>query len=661
MSGDPARRTWPSALPGRERVAIAGETLTRVLFGGRPGLALFCGSLALFALTWRVGVLFNDIGLFPTMLEYMADGKLSFGTPEDFDFGYPGMHHRNGEVYGRAYGLVAPALPVLLLLEATEPLVSHTWLTAFGWSALVLATGALAGDHFGQRRRGLAAGGAAAAVALLANAWFYKPLGTDLELVALQGVTMVAGAVVVVGVYRLLADRHGTTVGLLGGVTALLGTPVTVWATTPKRHTLTAMFVVLALFAFARSRNDGRTVREQTAYRGAAYAAAGLLAWVHAPEGFTLFAALALVDVPTAPRNDTPTLAAVSGLFALSLVPFFVTNTLVSGNPVLPPHFLDAYSGGSLANAAGGGADATASTANSGATGSGGDGGAASTGGSWLVGVVGAVVAVGQSAVAKADPAVALVERGVDMYLSGSVVLATEPERVFRTFVRWGGSASATQMTLFLNDATNLSVIESAPVVVGMVALPLRRRVAKLRSGTLTLRDSVDPVDLVVVVFSLLFACLYINRLPVRLMVTVRYLHPLYPVAVYGLFRLPQVRSLLVTQTRSAVLGYEATVLLGLPLSYGALLLFETTNGRVVQSLGLVSLAVATVLVVSLLAGTRDERADPVAAGAFGAAVGVTTMYLLLTSVILFHHGPSALPAVDVFSDELRRLVVATN
>ncbi|WP_436926842.1 hypothetical protein [Halosimplex amylolyticum] len=653
MSGDSARYSWLPAEAERDRLAALAGTLTRVLFGGRPGLALFCGSLALFVLTWRVGVFFNDIGLFVPMLERMSDGHLSFGKMGELGYGYPGMHYVDGRVYGRGYGVVGLALPVLWGLELLDPLVDLRWLVVVGWSGLVLATTALVGEHVGRRRRGLAVGAALAAAALLGNAWFYKPFRVDLNVLALQAVTILAGAVIVVTVYRLLADRHGTRVGLLGGATVLLGTPVAFWATTPKRHTLTAMFVVLAVYAFARSRRADESALRTAAFRGGAYACAGLLAWVHAPEGFTLLAALAVVDVPTARRNDARTLAVVGGLFAVSLVPFLVTNVLISGNPLLPPHFLETYRGQSPTDVAGGGAiGGETGGSGSGATGGSGGGriGGTASGGVWpvtaLASVVGAVLA-------KFDAIAPLLQRAADMYVSGLVVLFTETDDVLQTFVHWGDT-NHDAANIFFDGGTNLSVVESAPVVAALAALPIRRRVGELRAGTVRLREAVDPVDLVVVVFTGLLVCLYMNRLPIHAMVTVRYLHPVYPLAVYGLFRLPQVRRILVTRTRGAVLGYEATVLFGTPVAFGSLLVFETAKGEVVQSLGLASLTVAALLAGALLVGQRDERADAVAAGAFGAAVGIATIYLLLTAFVLMHYGPSALPAVDVLTGEFR-------
>lgn len=660
MSGDSARYSWVPSAADRERVAAVGERLTRVLFGGRPGLALFCGSLVLFILTWRVGIFFNDIGLYPTMLEYLSEGRLSFGTPDEFDFAFPGMHARDGRIYGRSYGLVAPAVPILWGIRALEPVVDLRWALVVCWSGLAFATAWLAGAQIGRPRQGLAVGGVLATVAFVANAWFFKPLVVDYPTFALQIVTIVAGAVTVVAVYRVLADRHGIRVGLLGGATALLGTPVAFWATTPKRHTLAAMFVMLALFAFARSRNETRTHRQRAIYRGGAYACSGLLAWVHAPDGFTLFAALAIVDLPTATRNDLRTLSVVGSAFALSLVPYLVTNALVSGNPLLPPHFLDGYygsiSGGTTGSGAVDGGAASAGGSTAGETGSGRSSG---SGEFWPVAALGTLVTLWRSVLGGVDAVAPLIQRGVEMYASGFVALLTEPERVFRTFLRWGSEVTNEQ-ALFFDGRTNISVVESAPVLAALVALPVRSRVGQLRAGDRRLRDAVDPTDLVAIVFALLLTSLYLNRLPVHIQITVRYLHPLYPVAVYGLFRLPQVRSILTEYTRSALLSYEATILLGGPVSFGALLVLDTGKGAVIQTIGLLSLAVAAVLAGATLASRRDDRAGFAAALAFGAAVGVATIYLLLTAFVLFYYGPSALPAVDALAGEFRWLAITS-
>lgn len=660
MSGESRRAPWLPSAAERDRVARVGATATRVLFGGRAGLALFLGALALYVLTWRAGVLFNDIELYVAMLDRLAGGALALGAVGEFGGSYPGMHHVDGQVYGRGYGLVAFALPVLWGLELLDPLVELRALVVVGWSALLFATAALVGDYVGHRRRGFAAGAVLAALALAANAAVYQPLQVDAAVLALQLSAMLAAAVTVLFVYRLLAHRHGVRAGALGGATALLGTPVAFWASTPKRHALVAMFVVVAVYAFARSRAGETPRRRQTGFRALAYACGGVVTWIHAPEGFTLVAALAVVDLPTAPRNDRRTLATVGGAFALSLLPFFVTNALISGNPLLPPHFLDSFHQGMAAEltdaGAGGGADA-GSADGAGAGGSEGTGtggtGTDADGGFWPVAVAGALVGAAGSLLGEVQSVLPLVRRGVRMYVSGFVALFTEPSRFFGTFVRWG-AGDRDPANIFFDGRTNLSVLESAPVVAALVALPLRRRIGEVRSGAVRLRDAVDPVDLLVAVYAALLVFLYVNHLPVHVQATVRYLHPIYPLIAYGLFRVPRVRSVLTGRPRPAVYGFEATVLFGAPLVFAALRRVDATKGDVVQPFGLVALAVAAILAVAIVVSGRDERAEPVAAAAFGVAAGTAALYLLLTAFVLMHYGTSALPAVDVIAGEIR-------
>ena len=76
-------------------------------------------------------------------------------------------------------------------------------------------------------------------------------------------------------------------------------------------------------------------------------------------------------------------------------------------------------------------------------------------------------------------------------------------------------------------------------------------------------------------------------------------------------------------------------MLFGLPISFGSLLVVESARGEGVQALGLVSLAVVMVLLVTLLLGRPDERAGRAAAATFGVSVGLATVSLRLTSFVL--------------------------
>ncbi|MFB6151489.1 MAG: hypothetical protein ABEJ40_06765 [Haloarculaceae archaeon] len=650
MTDESGSRSGPNQSDDRTDPDRSGTVA--VVFGDSIGLTVFLGALVLFGLTWRTEVFFNDIKLFVRMVGRLANGHLALGTVSGVDWLAPGMHVANGRVYGRNVGQVAFAVPFVWLVEAVDAVADVRAVVVVGWSALVAVVAARVGTAAGYRRRGLAVGVVLAAGSLALNAAYYRPYVGDAAILGLQLSTMVAGAYTGVLVYRLLARRHGTTVGALAGAVTVLGTPVGFWATVGKRHALVAALVVLAAYALARSRDerggeadgDCPLVPRPAGFRALAYGCAGLVAWIHAPNGFTVLIALAAVDLPTGRRNPR-TLAVVGAGFALSLLPFLATNAAMSGNPLLPPRFLPRFPQSvdpatlheaipkSLGEeSAGGAADPTAGGTGRATA----DARAIRTGGGRSV--------------------ASLVERGLRMYVSGIVTAVTDPGRVVTVLFRHGRRGYSSGV--FFESGTNLAVLEAAPVAAALVAAPVGRRLRAVAAGSPGGFD-VDPVDLFAVCVSVAFASLYLNRLPVPIQLTTRYLHPLYPLLVYGVFRQPRVRRVLTTHLRPAALSYETTVLLGTPLVAGALILRTASKGDVVQAFALAGLAVAGVLAAALLAGSRDERADPVAAVAFGTAVGVTTVYLLVTAFFVMHFGASMLPAVESISGDIRFEMIA--
>ncbi len=230
------------------------------------------------------------------------------------------------------------------------------------------------------------------------------------------------------------------------------GTPLAFWATVPKRHAVTGTVVVCIAYCLYRSREpaDGAVITQRQTFRSLAYALVGLYAWVHAPEALLLCVALALVDIPTAPDNSPRTLARIGIVFALSLLPFILTNIAISGSPIKPPRLISG--GGSL------GGDGTGGT--SGGGGSGGSGGL----------------------LTPLAPLLGTLESGMRPLLllggelvSGLKTLQQQPDDVYHAFVRSGSADGALDNTG--EESVNLSLLESAPVLVAMLgALPVLRR-----------------------------------------------------------------------------------------------------------------------------------------------------------------------------------------
>jgi len=112
-----------------------------VAFGDRTGLALWFGMVVALGLTWRVGFFITDSYAIANALFNVADGRLAI-TEIQYSLtlgSQPGLHESGGKLYGRNYGQVFLALPVVWGLQAATVLVPLHLVLAAGWSLAILA------------------------------------------------------------------------------------------------------------------------------------------------------------------------------------------------------------------------------------------------------------------------------------------------------------------------------------------------------------------------------------------------------------------------------------------------------------------------------------------------------------------------------------------
>jgi hypothetical protein len=211
-------------------------------------------------------------------------------------------------------------------------------------------------------------------------------------------------------------------------------------------------------------------------------------------------------------------------------------------------------------------------------------------------------------------------------------------ERLGNTFLR---SGYVDRLPRDHDAAINLSALESMPLFGAFIALPAMV-VRSLRDG----RDrsamlAVDPAratDALVVVYLALFVTLYLQRLPLQHMLTVRYVHPIYPLGIYGLVRLCPIRQVIETEWSGLVRTYLVGVALGVPTYIGALALAATGRSESVQLYGLVAFVsgVTVALWALVTAGWQSDRTNSVGAVVLGIAAASMTVYLLVSGLGFF-------------------------
>jgi len=640
--------------------------------GDRTGGALFLGALLVYALGWQAGIVIVDTYAVANGLVAVADGHLfvervAFGP----GFDTPGMHYVNGRFYARNYGQIVAALPLYWFLEGLDAVTELRVAIAGLWSlCLVAFAGTLASLR--DDRRVLAAGALVGAAVFLANLWAPTPVpdGTT-PILALQILSMLAAALCGVVTYRLLRRARTRRVGVLGGALVAVATPVAYWAAIPKRHTLSTAVVLAVAYLLYRSRTaDRATPYDPTTLRAGMYALVGLFAWVHAPIALTLCLPLALIDVPTAPSNTPRDLAVVGTAFLVALIPFFLTNYLISGNPVEAPRLLpDAGTAPADATVSAGGA--TSSGPTSGGAGGGG-------GGAGATGETGPGIPFVSALLAAVSSLTPMLDRVFGVYVDGALSVVAEPGRLYRVgFVSTGEVRQTAPGSI--ERAASFSMLESLPLLGAALALPVAFVLAgignRVRSrdssagAAVEWRATLDrvrrrigglftPTEAFLLAFSALLALVYLPRLPTHGQMTVRYLTPLYPVAVYLVCQHEQVGTVLANRLRTVAYAFESTVLLGVPTFVAAMLWFELGGAGGFDVVAGVAVAVGIALFASTVLVATVKGGERLFAVLVGVAAGTATGFVLLSQLIFFHYGIHLLPVVQVLTETIRTVLV---
>lgn len=599
--------------------------LGRIIFGDRFGVMVFLAAVAIYLLTWRIGILITDTYTVANTLVAVSEGHVHvdravYGPGLET----PGMGVRDGRFYGRNYGQVFLALPFLWLLEALAAVAALRVALAAGWGLAILGLSVLIGRELDRRTPAAYAGSALALVAFTAAVAGATPIEPDRRfLMALQLQTMVAAALVGVLTYRLLARMYGRRVGVAAGIGTALATPIGMWAQFPKRHVLVSLCALATMYLLYRSREAGAV---DTRFRALAYVPVGVAAWVSGAEGLILLVALLVVDVPTGGRS-VRSLATAGVVSVLSVVPMFLTNYLVTGNPGEPPRTLSAGGSGDLAER---GAD-TVGGGPGGSGSSGGGGGAPTgTGSETLDAIVGAI-----------DFIFALFGRGFTTTFS-------RVDTLFVTFVRGGYIHRIAEKDA--GEAIRLSFLEAMPLAAGLVAIPIVAARSDVRAKLSAVRaahrpSAVGTVDAFAVVYTVALLLIYLPRIPIHASITVRYLLACYPLAVYGLARVPAVRRVVEQRPRLCAFTFAAGLVVGGQLLVLYLWWIEATLGEAFQTHAVVNLATAGLVAAWVVGDGLDHRSDRFGAVALGLAAAAGVAFVVLAGLWHFAFvGPRALP-----------------
>jgi len=568
------------------------RTRWRVVFGDRRGL--FVCLLAALAATvgWRTTVTITDNYTVVNGLVALSEGHV---VVREAVFGSslqtPGMVSGQGGPVARNYAHIVLSLPALWLLQAIAAVADLTVALVGVWSLLLLATVVVAGDILDRARLARLAGSGVAVVAFVVGVTLATPLDQPhLALLAMQTTAVAVAGLSATLLCRLVALLHGERAGLAAGVALAIASPGVLWATIPKRHVLTAAFALATCYWLARSRTTGQSARR---FHALAYVPVGLTAWLNAAEGLVLLAALVAVDLLTLPRLDVRRLALVAGAFICSLLPLVVTNLLVAGDPLTTPRMLPPYGPD-------GGGDIRFG------------GGSTGDGGSLPFAPLLTPVA----------EVLTPLRVFTGFLTDGLRAVVTAPEKLYHTFLRSG--YVATQNTGSTGLAINLAFLEALPIAGALVALPVlavrRARTLELAGIRASLATTARTADAFALGYAILITLVYIPRLPLHAMLTVRYVYPLFPLALYAVARLPAARVAVHEQATLLAFTYAGGVAIGGQLTVLVVVFAEYGASETLQAYALLALGLAALLAGWSVAAALGRHATRTGAVLFGLA-----------------------------------------
>jgi hypothetical protein len=667
VTAEQSNRDWQAL------VQRSARRIGRVVVGDRTGLLVFVSVLIWAIALWRIGFFIRDSVTVANALANVAEGRLAIvESPYALTLGsQPGLVTVDGTPYGRNYGHVLLSLPVLWALDGLALVADLRLAVAAGWSLLVMILGWQLG-RLTDRDWIVVACSVVALFAFLGNVLTVEPLPAERRaLMALQITTMLAAGLLATTIYRLIALFHDRRVGVTAGLAVVFATPLGFWASIPKRHVLTATVAIVVLYCFAVSRSDA-SMRGKLA-RATAYASVGFLTTIHPFEAFFLFAVLVPLDLLTAPTNGVRSLGLVGVAFGLSLIPFFLINNAISGNPLQSPRFLSGYGSGiDIPTDIGGGGETprgetpdrtppgtetgTPSTPanetvdppsgeDQAPTAPDEDGGGIPLIG-FVVGLIGTAFGFASSVASFAWE-----------WLNDGLAVLENVDRMYHILVRSGDIPMA---SLSINDyeAVELTLLESFPLVAAFVTLPavaLYR--ARTRIDRSVLSSPRRQTDLLAVAFAVVFTLVYLPRLPLVSQITLRYILPVFPLLLYAVARLPAVHRCIDETPKWLYGGYLAVVVVGGAAVVLALAAIDPAIGEAMQFHALLGLASVVGAGICLGTGPFHEDSRVLAVG-LALPAGVTTVFLLLSGIEYFRYRlPGTAPGQEPFALDIVRVL----
>jgi len=327
-------------------------TLYRYVFSDDTSTLFFFASLTFCLALWNLNIFINDEVTLAAQLINLGHGVLSLETTptrlyEGLSFGGSGpmlAFTYQGHVYAfYTHALAVFAAPFYGLLYIISATVGIRLFFASLWSFSIFMVSWLLGKRWGKPRLGRDLGAFVALGLLIINIYVatkLPPLVFDQwgALMAIQLFNILATSAIVLFSLSIFRRYFANgRIAAFGAAYILVATPVTFWAVSAKDHTASVLLIVASIWSLYIYLLDGKT-----RYRYLSYILVGISFWVRVFDAIPLLIAIVLTDLLTS-EGRIKALITAAVTVTLGMVPYFINNFLLFGNPFLSPVYLSAH------------------------------------------------------------------------------------------------------------------------------------------------------------------------------------------------------------------------------------------------------------------------------------------------------------------------------
>jgi|GEM_PF-1755666 len=167
-------------------------------------------------------------------------------------------------------------------------------------------------------------------ILIFSNWYFFKPIYFPKwgELLSIELTNILITSFLVLIIHQLFKKLFSDKIALFASFFVILATPISFYALTLKHHSLTLFFTLLSIYYFYKHFES-----KDNKFIFIAYFFAGLCVWTRILDGAILLLTLLAMDFLILKKREAKYISNVLILIIISLIPFFIFNYLILGNP----------------------------------------------------------------------------------------------------------------------------------------------------------------------------------------------------------------------------------------------------------------------------------------------------------------------------------------